>query len=300
MPHKAYLEQQNRPAAQRIGLPGAHYLEIAYMVEKKPSLRLSSRENRSACSQEEANKACKAVHAAESLDALKLVLEQQACDLVRGEMATFYQVEKQERVVNLVAIRNQGRTRTSFPAGEGIAGTVASENGYYLCNDPKKDDLYVEAIDGIAGVTVRNLVSTAMEAHADVVGVLQVVNRSGPGFEETDAYWLQLLAEHGALAYVRLKRSAEGWAFARDLAEAIAMANDSEYGLSGSIWTRDVGRALRVSRAIDTGALSVNSNSSVRFWTPFGGFKQSGLSRELGPDALDSFTEVKNVFISND
>ena len=85
-----------------------------------------------------------------------------------------------------------------------------------------------------------------------------------------------------------------------DEAEAIEMANDSEYGLSGSIWTRDIGRALRVSRGVETGALSVNSNSSVRFWTPFGGFKQSGLGRELGPDALDSFTEVKNVFISND
>ncbi len=83
-------------------------------------------------------------------------------------------------------------------------------------------------------------------------------------------------------------------------AQGIEMANDSEYGLSGSIWTRDVGRALRVSRAIETGNLSVNSNSSVRYSTPFGGFKQSGLGRELGPDALDSFTEVKNVFISND
>lgn len=86
----------------------------------------------------------------------------------------------------------------------------------------------------------------------------------------------------------------------KDEAEGIAMANESEYGLSGSIWTRDVGRALRVSRAIESGNLSVNSHSSVRFWTPFGGFKQSGLGRELGPDALDSFTEVKNVFISND
>ncbi len=85
-----------------------------------------------------------------------------------------------------------------------------------------------------------------------------------------------------------------------DEADAVAKANDSEYGLSGSIWTRDIGRALRVSRAVEAGNLSVNSHSSVRYSTPFGGYKQSGFGRELGPDALDPFTEVKNVFISTE
>ncbi|MBB6405191.1 aldehyde dehydrogenase [Arthrobacter sp. AZCC_0090] len=84
-----------------------------------------------------------------------------------------------------------------------------------------------------------------------------------------------------------------------DEADAVRIANHTEYGLSGSIWTQDIGRALRVARGVDAGNLSVNSHSSVRYSTPFGGFKQSGLGRELGPDALDSFSEVKNVFIAH-
>jgi betaine-aldehyde dehydrogenase len=83
-----------------------------------------------------------------------------------------------------------------------------------------------------------------------------------------------------------------------DEADAIRIANDTPYGLSGSIWTRDGARALRVARALDTGVLSINSNSSVRAATPFGGFKQSGFGRELGLQALDGYSEVKNVFYS--
>jgi acyl-CoA reductase-like NAD-dependent aldehyde dehydrogenase len=85
-----------------------------------------------------------------------------------------------------------------------------------------------------------------------------------------------------------------------DEADAVALANDTDFGLSGSIWTRDVGRALRVARAVESGNLSVNSHSSVRYGTPFGGVKQSGLGRELGPDALDAFTETKNVFVATE
>ena len=82
--------------------------------------------------------------------------------------------------------------------------------------------------------------------------------------------------------------------------EAVRLANDTIYGLSGSIWTRDGAKALRMARAIDTGVLSINSNSSVRVSTPFGGFKQSGMGRELGPDAMEHYTEVKNVYYATE
>ena len=85
-----------------------------------------------------------------------------------------------------------------------------------------------------------------------------------------------------------------------DEADAVRIANDTIYGLSGSIWTRDGAKALRTARAIETGVISINSNTSVRVSTPFGGFKQSGVGRELGPDALEHYTEVKNVYYATD
>jgi NAD(P)-dependent dehydrogenase (short-subunit alcohol dehydrogenase family) len=80
----------------------------------------------------------------------------------------------------------------------------------------------------------------------------------------------------------------------------LALANDTIYGLSGSIWTRDGAKALRVARAVETGVLSINSNTSVRVSTPFGGFKQSGYGRELGPHATDAYTEVKTVYYATE
>ena len=85
-----------------------------------------------------------------------------------------------------------------------------------------------------------------------------------------------------------------------DEAEAIRLTNDTIYGLSGSVWTRDGAKALRVARAVETGVVSINSNTSVRVSTPFGGFKQSGVGRELGPDALEAYSEVKNVYYATE
>ena len=85
-----------------------------------------------------------------------------------------------------------------------------------------------------------------------------------------------------------------------DEAEAVEIANDTIYGLSGSVWTENGARALRVARAMETGVLSINTNTSVRVATPFGGFKQSGFGRELGPHALDAYSELKSIYYATE
>ena len=82
-----------------------------------------------------------------------------------------------------------------------------------------------------------------------------------------------------------------------DEADALRIANDTPYGLSGSVWSRDIGKALRVAKGMQAGVISVNSNSSVHTEAPFGGYKMSGVGRELGMHALELYTEVKNVFV---
>jgi len=170
-----------------------------------------------------------ALHACQSVAELTATLEKETANILQAERATFYRLEGQEKLPTLTAIREKGKARVSFPLGEGIAGNVAKDVGYYICNDPAKDSMFQEPIDGAPGVRVRNVASVAMEAGGEVVGVLQALNRTGRNFNEDDAYWLQRLADHGAVAFARLKKSEDGWTFARDLAEAVAQAVDDKH-----------------------------------------------------------------------
>ena len=135
----------------------------------------------------------------------------------------------------------------------------------------------------IAAATTRACRAYVDDSHV----VFRGTAPDGPGFWFPPTVVLPGVADDRAHAGGDRSGRSSRCCRSTDEADAIRLANDTPYGLSGSIWTNDLGRALRVSRGIESGNLSVNSHSSVRYWTPFGGFKKSGLGRELGPDALD-------------
>ncbi|MBE7465201.1 MAG: GAF domain-containing protein [Planctomycetes bacterium] len=186
------------------------------------------------------------LHQANSLEDLIGALERRAKKLMRCEHALCFRVEGEGKLMRLLGTRKAGREQVSVPVGRGIAGTVAGEEGYYLCNDPASDALYLKAIDGLPGVEVRNLASVAMMTEEGPVGVLQVWNKKKGRFEENDAFLMQQMADHAALAYARLKRSEDGWGLARDLAQALASAVDDKHvsTVGHSDRTRQVAVAL--------------------------------------------------------
>lgn len=172
----------------------------------------------------------RAVHEAENVADLVRVLEERAAGLLDAQLASFFRLEEHDQLQNLVAFRDEGRTRISCPLGQGVAGTVAKENGFYICNVTHDDPLFVEEVDGLPGLDVNNIVSAAVTSGEEVLGVLQVVNKmKSVPFTEEDAYWLQRLSEHGAMAYRRLRRAEDGWRLARDLAAAFAEAIDDKH-----------------------------------------------------------------------
>jgi acyl-CoA reductase-like NAD-dependent aldehyde dehydrogenase len=172
-----------------------------------------------------------------------------------------------------------------------FAGLLTDATSRYRVGDPEDKDTEMGPLISAAH---KKLVSSFVEGKP----MFQGKAPSGPG------YWFPCtLVEAGPddrVAREEVFGPVAALIPFEDEADAIRIANDTPYGLSGSIWTRDGARAIRVARGIDTGALSVNSNSSVRVVTPFGGFKQSGFGRELGMQGMDGYSEVKNVFMSTE
>ncbi|MCX2963181.1 aldehyde dehydrogenase family protein [Gordonia aquimaris] len=204
-------------------------------------------------------------------------------------------------------------------AAEGLVGAVFGNSGQDCCARSRVfversavDDFLAKLHDVVTGITVGDPLQDSTQmgplisaGHAkrveqyvsDADVLVQGTTPSGPG------YWFPPTVLHPAGDVDRaVREEIFGPVVAilpfDDENEAITRANNTIYGLAGSVWTSNAARSMRVARAMNAGALAVNSYSSVRVSTPFGGFKQSGLGRELGPDALDAYTEVKNVFFN--
>jgi HD-GYP domain-containing protein (c-di-GMP phosphodiesterase class II) len=178
---------------------------------------------------ERAEGAFRAVHAASTREELAETLEKQSRELLHAEAAVFFSLEEEDRLMLLSRRHGQKKARVRCPVTQGVAGAVARDNGYYICNHPSQDPLYLAMVDGLEGQKTRNLLAAAAAAgEDDVAGVVEVFNREEE-FEEEDAYWLQRLAGHGALALRRLERLEEGWSFALSLASAFAAAVDGKH-----------------------------------------------------------------------
>ncbi|MCX7804581.1 MAG: HD domain-containing protein [Planctomycetota bacterium] len=170
-------------------------------------------------------------------------------DAAKAEYSILYQMERRQKVRTLFFDRGADRVR--FPAGKGIAGTVANENGYYICNDPRRDRLYVAEIDGIPGEDVLNLLTLCVNAGEEVLGVVSLINRKdGGGFGDEDAYYIGILASHAGAAWKRLRENETAWNLTRNIAEAVANAVDAKHITTVGHTERVRTLALAIGRAM--------------------------------------------------
>ena len=191
------------------------------MFEKK------SRPAPPAYSHHEVDELALKIHSRTSVQDLLSFAADSLKNIGKAEFAVLYQMERRHKVRTLFCDRGADRIR--FPAGKGIAGTVASENGYYICNDPRRDQLYVPEIDGIPGEDIERILSLCISAGDDVLGVISLINKKDGDFNDEDAYYLGSLAAHTGLAWKRLKESETAWNLARNIAEAVATAVDAKH-----------------------------------------------------------------------
>ncbi len=178
---------------------------------------------------------CLDLHAAESPKAIAEAMERAACELLNSQRATAFRLETKDGVKRLVPICAHEDVPASIRVSQGIAGNVARQQVEYLCNAPGDDELFVEALDGVAGAQTHNLVSVPMAQDNEIFGVLQAVNRLDRPFQNKDLRSLRMLADHGAKAMLRLRSAGVGWDLLMSLANTVASMVDERYGTVGHV-----------------------------------------------------------------
>lgn len=179
----------------------------------------------------EVDKGCLAMHSAETPVELAESLERLACELLESERATVFRLEDSQR---LVPMRKRDDVPASVRLSQGIAGTVARAQRDYACNTPSEDPHFLEAVDGLTGKQIRNLVSAPIVTDEELLGVVQVVNRSRP-YQLEDVKSLHSLADHAALALSRLRAAGEGWELLMGLARTVGSMVDERYATVGHV-----------------------------------------------------------------